>query len=289
MTVRSWVTLPITDYKAIVREDRIFEDMDENGTEGNPEAVLSVMTDSWEAHQPKRVFIDNMAEIVDGTDNIGVTSAGLLKWGRVAWMEISIPQELHNDKVGFTYRPNLLASTAFDGSAKTRYTRTTTSTVCDNTLEWAQREAGDQGWFELSHRKGSQERLIDAKAVLGIIERGADDFDRLITEWSQTEVTNDQFMKWLDEVLPVPEVKVIDGKTKTNSQTIILNRRERIGDLYWTDHRAATWVGTKLGVAQAWNTFMTTRPSASSTWATNLADSIAVQPNRRSLTIVKGK
>ena len=47
---------------------------------------------------------------------------------------------------------------------------------------------------------------------------------------------------------------MIDGKAKTNSQTIVLNKREAIGDLYYSDERAATWVGTKLGVRQAWNT-----------------------------------
>ena len=36
---------------------------------------------------------------------------------------------------GVTFRPNLLATTSFDGSIATTYKRTVTITVCDNTRE----------------------------------------------------------------------------------------------------------------------------------------------------------
>ena len=249
------------NYKAIVRGDRVFEDVptDDDGNPvgniGNPESILSIMSNEYGTHQPQELFINMTSELLQGSDNIGATGAGLLKWGRVCYMEVSIPQTLHNDRAGFDYRPNLLVYTSFDGSLKTTLARTITATVCDNTLQIAASEAKRAGTaLTIGHTRLSSDRMPEARQVLGIIEQESDDFNTLLDEWAATPVSTKQFEAWLDEVLPVPEVKVIDGKAKTNSQTIVLNKREAIGDLYYSDERAATWVGTKLGVRQAWNT-----------------------------------
>ena len=249
------------NYKAIIRGDRVWEDVphDDDGNPvgniGNPESVLSIMSNEYGTHQPQELFINMTSELLQGSDNIGATGAGLLKWGRVCYMEVSIPQTMHNDRAGFDYRPNLLIYTSFDGSLKTTLARTITATVCDNTLQIAASEAKRAGTaLTIGHTRLSSDRMPEARQVLGIIEQESDDFNTLLDEWAATPVSTKQFESWLDEVLPVPEVKVIDGKAKTNSQTIVLNKREAIGDLYYTDERAATWVGTKLGVRQAWNT-----------------------------------
>lgn len=246
------------NYKAIIRGDRVWEDVphDDDGNPvgniGNPESVLSIMSNEYGTHQPQELFINMTSELLQGSDNIGATGAGLLKWGRVCYMEVSIPQTMHNDRAGFDYRPNLLIYTSFDGSLKTTLARTITATVCDNTLQIAASEAKRAGTaLTIGHTRLSSDRMPEARQVLGIIEQESDDFNTLLDEWAATPVSTKQFEAWLDEVLPVPEVKVIDGKAKTNSQTIVLNKREAIGDLYYTDERAATWVGTKLGVRQA--------------------------------------
>lgn len=255
------VEIDCGNYKAIVRGDRVFEDVpvDKKGVPigniGNPDSILSIMSKEYGTHQPQELFINMTTELLQGADNIGATGAGLLKWGRVCYMEVSIPQTLHNDRSGFDYRPNLLIYTSFDGSLKTTLARTITATVCDNTLQIAASEAKRAGTaLSIGHTRLSADRMPQARQVLGIIEQESDDFNALLDEWTATPVSTKQFESWLDEVLPVPEVKVIDGKAKTNSQTIILNKREAIGDLYYADERAATWVGTKLGVRQAWNT-----------------------------------
>lgn len=249
------------NYKAIIRGDRVWEDVPHDdagnpvGNIGNPESVLSIMSNEYGTHQPQELFINMTSELLQGSDNIGATGAGLLKWGRVCYMEVSIPQTMHNDRAGFDYRPNLLIYTSFDGSLKTTLARTITATVCDNTLQIAASEAKRAGTaLTIGHTRLSSDRMPEARQVLGIIEQESDDFNTLLDEWAATPVSAKQFESWLDEVLPVPEVKVIDGKAKTNSQTIVLNKREAIGDLYYSDERAATWVGTKLGVRQAWNT-----------------------------------
>ncbi|ACI12473.1 gp57 [Mycobacterium phage Konstantine] len=255
------VEIDCGNFKAIVRGDRVWEDVpadsDGNpiGNIGNPESVLSIMSKDYEALQPQESFIQTTVDLLQGSDNVGITGAGLLKWGRVCYMEVSIPQTMHNDRAGFDYRPNLLIYTSFDGSLKYTIARTITATVCDNTLAIAASEAKRAGTaFQVAHTRLAREKMSKAREVLGILEQETNEMDELLNTWAATPVNPKQFEAWLDEVLPVPEVKVIDGKAKTNSQTIVLNKREAIGDLYYSDERAATWVGTKLGVRQAWNT-----------------------------------
>jgi phage/plasmid-like protein (TIGR03299 family) len=249
--------VPVTTHKAMIREDRLLEGMSPEDIAagiGSEDSVLSIMSDGYEPHQLKQTFITNTAQILGGADSLGITGAGLLKWGRVAYMEVSIPETLHNTEVGFGFRPNLLIYTSFDGSLKTKYTRTITAVVCDNTLQWAIREAGDQGSWELKHAKGSAARLPEAREALGIIDSTASDFEAEIVAMSRREVTAKQWTKWLDLVHPIPEVKVIDGKAKTNSQTIVINKRDRLTKMYTEDPRASVWTGTDLGVAMAFNT-----------------------------------
>ncbi len=45
---------------------------------------------------------------------------------------------------GVEFRPNLLATTSFDGSIATTFKRTVTATVCDNTRELALAEKAQQ-------------------------------------------------------------------------------------------------------------------------------------------------
>ena len=255
------VEIDCGNYKAIVRGDRVFEDVpvDDNGVPvgniGNPESILSIMSKEYGTHQPQELFINMTTELLQGADNIGITGAGLLKWGRVCYMEVSIPQTLHNDRAGYDYRPNLLIYTSFDGSLKTTLARTITATVCDNTLQIAASEAKRAGTaMSIGHTRLSSDRMPEARKVLGIIEQESEDFNNLLDEWAATPVSKKQYESWLNEVLPIPEVKVIDGKAKTNSQTMVLNKRDAISSLYYSDERSTTWIGTKLGVRQAWNT-----------------------------------
>lgn len=261
------IVLPAKAFKAIGRSDWVLNGVPDDEQIG-AEAILSIQADSWGVHQLRQTFIENLAKIMGGEDKIGITSAMILKWGRVAAMEISINEEMHNDTAGFDFRPNLVASTSFDGSMSTSYTRTTTASVCDNTLQWALQQAGDTGKFVLRHTKNSASKLQEAAQVLGILSQEAEKMDAVFTEFAKTEITEEQFVKWMDAMVPVPDVKVsevtvtsIQGETiqaqkiSTNAQTIALNKREKMIDMWDNDPRVAPWKNTKLGLMQLNNTF----------------------------------
>ena len=61
-------------------------------------------------------------------------------------------------------------------------------------------------------------------------------------------VTNGQWSRLLDKVVPVPA-------DKGRSQTMATNKRDSLQRLYHFDNRVAPWQGTAFGVLQAFNTY----------------------------------
>lgn len=91
---------------------------------------LGIFTDGYEMHQYRPWLLDTVATILD--DSLAISSAGLLKGGAIAWVEVSVPESITTPE-GVTFRPNLLATTSFDGSIASTFKRAVTDTVCDNT------------------------------------------------------------------------------------------------------------------------------------------------------------
>lgn len=263
------------DFKGVVREDKLIECyLNDKLAELGPEAVMNVAASSFNTNSFKKVLIDNVAEILqESPGDLVITGAGVLKWGRVAYMEVSIPETLHNKETGIEFRPNLLASSSFDGSVATRYDRTITNVVCDNTHQWALSQSGEKtGSFTVKRTKNMDKIFaFKAREALGIVERNAEEFEAILAEWSKVPVTPKQFERWLDRTVPIPELKTVEVdkivsiqgqdqvtkilKTNTNSHTMALNKRDRLSEMYYSDPRVAPWSGTKLGVAQLANTW----------------------------------
>lgn len=228
----------VEDYIAVVRSDT--------------RRLLGIHGADYQPHQLTDTFIAETANIVGGTDQLGITSGGLLKNGAVAWMEISIPETLHCEHAGFSYRPNLLTSTSFNGTLPTSWTRTKISTVCDNTLQWSLKDAGNTGKYKVRHTKFSQARIKDAKTALGILEQSVEEMDELLKSLVETKVSELQFNKWLDLMVPIPAVE--EGKNNRGI-TVSINKRDKLIDLWTSDKRAAPWRNTALGVMQVINTY----------------------------------
>ena len=260
--------VPVRSFKAIGREDWVVNGVPDDEEDG-ADAILYVQGKDYGVHQLQEVFITSTSQILQGADNmVGVSSAGLLKWGRRAWITITIPKDLTNDESGLQFRPNLTVSTSFDSSLPTSWTRTFGVPVCDNTLDYQIAKAGNNGKFVLKHTKNSAVRIGDAAQALGLLNEQADEMDKALTELTKIEVPEKVFLKWLDKMVPVPEIKEtikeiksIQGemvsvkKVNTNSQTHALNRRDKLVEMWDRDERVAPWKNTGLGILQLWNTF----------------------------------
>lgn len=259
--------VPVRSFKAIGREDWIVNGVPDDEEDG-ADAILHVQGKDYGVHQLQDTFITTSADILGGADNLGVVSAGLLKWGRRAWITFSIPDNMTNDESGLQFRPNLTVSTSFDSSLATSWTRTFGIPVCDNTLDYQLVQAGDKGKFVLKHTKNSVAKIKDAAEALGLLHEQADEMDKALSELVKTEVPEKVFLQWLDKMVPVPELKEkimtvtsIQGevteykKVSTNGHTMAMNRRDKLVEMWDRDPRVAPWKNTKLGILQLWNTF----------------------------------
>ena len=119
-------------------------------TRSDTNAVLGLFTSGYVMHQYAEWLLTTVANILD--DDLVISSAGLLRGGAIAWVEVSVPETI-TTPVGFDFRPNLLATTSFDGSIATTFKRTVTATVCDNTRDLALSEKGQE--YKVKHTRYS--------------------------------------------------------------------------------------------------------------------------------------
>ena len=262
------VPIPPDQYKALGRGDWIEHGIPDSEEQGASK-ILSVVSGDYGTQQLKEIFITNVADLLDGADNIVLESFGELKWGRRAFASVSVPENMMNNDSGLAFRPILTIVTSFDRTLATKYVRTFGIPVCDNTVNYELARAGEkEGHFVLRHSKNSAARLPEAKKVLGLLSEQADEMDKFLSDLVKAEVPEQHFIKWLDKMVPVPEikktivtVKSIQGedtqieKVSTNAQTIALKKRDKLVEMWDRDPRVAPWKNTRLGIHQLWNVF----------------------------------
>jgi phage/plasmid-like protein (TIGR03299 family) len=216
--------------KAVVRDD--------NGI------VLGVFKDGYRGHQYQEWLLENVATILD--DDLGIGSAGLLRYGGQAWVSVEVPENITTPE-GVEFRPNLLAATSFDGTLATTFKRVRTDVVCDNTRDMALGEEGQQ--FKVKHTKYSGYRINDAREALQIVHQMADEFAEEVANLTAWKVSDEQFLKHLQIMIPVNDELSKVAMTKAE------HKRADIVNLYNNDLRVAPWRGTAFGVSAAYNTW----------------------------------
>lgn len=229
-----WVA--VESRQAIVRSDR------DDGT------VLGVFTQAYEPHQYADYLLRTVSDILD--DTLTISSAGLLRDGAIAWVEVSVPESVTTPE-GVKFRPNLLATTTHDGSLATTYKRTVTDVVCDNTRAAALAEHGPE--MRIRHSRGSRVRLDAARQALAIVHSTADVFAEEVRLLCEVEVDRRTWSRFLDSWVPLrgPQGEDLPHRARRLAE----QKREAIDHLYAHDGRAEPWAGTAHAVLQAVNTY----------------------------------
>lgn len=213
-------------------------------------AELGAFKEGYQPHQYDEWLIHNVATLLDTSrGDLGIGSAGLLKGGGVAWVEVSVPDTITTPE-GVAFRPNLLAATSFNGSLATTYKRTVQATVCDNTLSVALSEKGQT--VKIRHSRNSLAKIGDVREALAIVHGIADDFTAQVAELCATKITEEQFEKMVDAIAPLP--KPGDAKT-TRALTLAEGKRDELFRLWSKDERVAPWRNSAFGAWQTLNTF----------------------------------
>lgn len=227
----------IEDRQAICRSD---------DTEGK---AMGIFGQGYQRHQYREWLLTTVADLLD--DDLSISSAGLLRAGAIAWVEVSIPETITTPE-GVAFRPNLLATTSFDGSISTTYKRTVTDTVCDNTRACALAEQGQE--FKVKHTAKSRAQLGPARQALAMVHSLADDFAAEVTKLCATDVSGSQWQSFLDSHVPRVDPqssRLLTGRALTGADA----KRDTLDTLYRSDPRVAPWTGAAHGVLQAINTY----------------------------------
>ena len=235
VAVPMWVEVPNAPYAqvpnrvAIVRDDNY--------------SVLGTPSGSYAIHQYEDALLEHVENILD--DDLSIGSAGLLKNGAVAWVQVELPDSIKGAG-GVEYRPNLLATTSFNGSIATTYKRTVTIVVCDNTRAQALREDGQD--FRVRHTANSVLRLADAREALNIVYEMGEAFERELEAMLAVKVSDVQWEKFLGQMFPLKDDAAPQAKTKVDKDKDVFRT------LWTSDERVTPWKNTAFGVLQAVNT-----------------------------------
>jgi len=178
-------------------------------------------------------------------DDLNIGSAGLLKGGAVAWVQVEMEENW--SVAGVEFRPHLLATTSFNGEIATLYKRTCTVVVCDNTRAMALNEKSDE--VRVRHTSQSLLRLADARQALQIVHMMGEQFAAEIDKLMTVKVSDRQFDRFLTVLAPS------DDRQSRQSQTRSENLRNTLRQMWQTDIRCAPFRGTAFGAVQTVNTW----------------------------------
>lgn len=207
-------------------------------------SVLGVFKDSYQVHSYNEWLINYVANLLDADLKIG--SAGLLKGGAVAWVQIELADTLTHSS-GVNFRSFLTAATSLDGSLSTTFKDGNQVVECDNTLSAA---LGDKTspQVKVKHSKKSLPKISQVRDALELIVANRDSFSAALDKFTNTSCSDERFERFLEAVNPIP---LEAGR----GQTLAENKRQSLWGLWLNDPRCAPYRGTEWGVIQTINTY----------------------------------
>lgn len=204
-------------------------------------------------------LVSKVGTLLDtNTDDLAIYSAGMLRKGAQAWVQIMLADTLMAAN-GIEVNPFLLAVSSLDGSRATSYSTGNNLAVCDNTVQLALSASAQSGTL-VKFKKTSNsdananQRILDARDALNIVLSTGDDIIALINALDAVKVTDRQWTQFLE--VHAPTVDPVTKESKSGrGLTLAKNEQDALDNMYKFDNRVAPWQGTAFGVMQAVNTF----------------------------------
>lgn len=209
--------------------------------------VLGVFSKGYRIHDYRRWLVDNVESILDSGE-LAIGSAGLLRGGAVAWVQIEMEDTLSVE--GIDYRPFLTAATSLDGSLATTYQTGVQVVVCDNTLSAAMREGDTAARVKIRHSVKSLTRLAEVREALGIVHGVGDAFAQAVRELCEEHVSDARWAAFVDAYTGRN-----DATNSKRSATNATAKAAALQRLWHYDERVSPWSGTAYGVVAAVNTY----------------------------------
>lgn len=206
--------------------------------------VLGVFSSSYQPHDYKTWLVDSVARLLDD-DALQIGSAGLLKEGAVAWVQVEMDESREVEGVG--HRPFLTAATSLDGSLATTYGVGSQVVVCDNTLSVAL--GNFESRHKVKHSARSLGRLQHVRDALRLVVAAGDAFDEQVRQLCAERVSEARFERF---------VKVWASPSDEGSKRAASNaaaKADALRELWCGDPRVSPWRGTGWGVVAGVNTY----------------------------------
>lgn len=212
--------------------------------------VFNIVKDTYVIHQYDEWLVKNVARILnDGNLHIG--SAGLLRRGAGAFVTVELPDNI-TSRSGVALRPRILAATSHDSKSATVYKVITTIVVCDNTLDRGLHESTDgvrNPTVRTRHTEKSALRLENARETLDLLVSSGTDMVDFVDGLADITVSEPQWEKIVADLVPIPENSLPRVRAR------LVNKRDRLNDMWQKDPRCAPWKGSALGAFQVFSTF----------------------------------
>lgn len=137
-----------------------------------------------------------------------------------------------------TIRKYLLLVSTHDGSSTLTAKKINTRVVCQNTLNIALGERGDE--FRIRHTQGMGTKVEDAKRALGFADAYDLVFEAEMQQMIETQVTKDKFVSIVSDLMPKPDDNVRGRLTKweTKVQDLVAVWEGRTGSMENLDDSA---------------------------------------------------
>jgi len=180
----------VSDQFAVVRDDQW----------GKAECqVLGIVSKGYEPLQNAAAF--SFFDPIVGKSAAIYHTAGALGNGERVWMLAKLPSQIVvvGDDVADKF---LLLSNSFDGESAVQVKFTPVRVVCQNTLVLA---LSDGPTIRIAHTPNMQQRLDDARRLLGIVERGFTGLADTFRAMCKLTLDASKLDEYLAEVFPSPK------------------------------------------------------------------------------------
>lgn len=146
-------------------------------------------------------------------------TAGSINGGRTVFATLVSTDDLVLDPSGQadTIKRYLMLTSSHDGSSTMIAKKVNTRVVCQNTLNVALGEKGDE--FRIRHTQGMDTKLEDARLALGFADQYDEAFETEARRMIEAQMTKDQFFKMVKDVFPQPDDNTRGRLTKWETKT----------------------------------------------------------------------
>lgn len=233
-----------------------FQGVEQGIVRSDTNAHLATHGGSYRIHDYKEWLLNLQAKVI-GKNKLQILGAGLLRTGLQAYVQVALPEVIHDDTSGLGFIPFMMVATSLDGSMPTTISRQSIWVVCDNTRDQALRQSEGAGMiYTAKHtaRSLDWDRIAEVRESMKILVKTASEVVAETKELAGQNMNRRQWIKVMDVIVPVPKEK--DGATPAQIKRA-QNKQDLLDATYTSDPMCRQFKGTALGGLHAANTYWT--------------------------------